>query len=130
MSNYHQSKNPSRVNRASGWLHRSQRAVGIGSAVIAKLLDMTVTIYGLRLYNVAELNPVAVSAMDLLGILWGLLFLSIITTGVVILTTEFAAVRYSTPSLPALYIRLLGYSPLTVISLGAAVHNVALLNSL
>ena len=100
-----------------------QRAVGIAALVAAQGLDTASTLYGLRTAGLIELNPVAAGAMRALGTAPGLLALAGVTVLVAVAVTETAARRYGDAVLGAGRVRWLGYAPLVVTSLGAALNN-------
>lgn len=127
MSNKQSDIYPIWVGHALGGLQRSHRVIGIGTLIITQILDIVVTVYGLTLPGVIELNPIAVSAMDSFGTIWGLLILSVVAIVMVTLVTEFAAVHYATPDFPALYVRMLGYLPLVAVSTVSTSYNITLL---
>lgn len=108
---------------------RRQQAIGIGGLLFAQMSDLLVTVYGLSLPGVVELNPIAVLAMDTLGTVAGLTLLSVVVLTSIVAVTE-VAVGYceGTPIRP-IHVRCLGYLPLILVSLGAAAHNLFLIDA-
>lgn len=107
--------------------YRRQRVVGIGAVGVSQLSDLLVTIVGLSLPGVVEVNPIAVAAMDALGTVPGLLLLSIAVVGAVVATTETAAEICRETRVSPLSVRLLGYAPLTCVSFVATGYNLTII---
>lgn len=105
---------------------RCQQIAAVAGLTATQLADLLVTVYGLSRPGVVELNPVAVAAMESLGTVPGLVLLSVVSLGVIVTVTE-ATVWYCRTTFQPLWVRCLGYTPLTVFSLAVAGYNILLL---
>lgn len=114
--------NVGRVEGGDSTEFHRQRVVGIGAVSVAQLMDVFVTIVGVSQPGIVEVNPIALAAMDVVGTVFGLLLLSLVIIPVIAMTETAAHVCRGT-SMSPLYVRYLGYGPLTVVSLAAVVYN-------
>lgn len=106
--------------------------VWVGLLVLAKALDVGTTAVGL-LYvpGFVEGNPFAALYFDAMGVVTGLLTLSVLTVVVVAAVTELGA-RYlegheESPHWGPTATRVVGYVPLSVVFVFAALHNTGLI---
>jgi len=106
--------------------------VWAGLLVFGKLLDAGTTAVGL-LYvpGFVEANPFAALYFDALGVVTGLVTLSILTVAIVATVTELGA-RYlegheESPGWGPTATRFVGYVPLTIVFVFAALHNTGLI---
>lgn len=104
------------------------RRAGIGALAAAQGFDLSTTLYGLRSPNVVESNPIVASAMAQLGTVPGLLCLAAVAVVVVAAVTETAVRRCEGTPLTPGRIRCLGYLPHVAVSVGAGLHNLALVH--
>lgn len=112
---------------APGWYgERRQQIAAVGALTAAQSADLLVTVYGLSRPGVVELNPVAVAAMESLGTVPGLFLLSVVSLGATVAITE-TTVWYCRTTFQPLWVRCLGYTPLTVLSLAVVGYNCLLL---
>ena len=112
---------------APGWYgERRQQIAAVGALTAAQSADPLVTVYGLSRPGVVELNPVAVAAMESLGTVPGLFLLSVVSLGATVAITE-TTVWYCRTTFQPLWVRCLGYTPLTVLSLAVVGYNCLLL---
>lgn len=103
---------------------RRQQAAGIGVLVAAQLADLLVTVHGLSLPGVVEMNPVAVAVMETLGTVPGLVLLSLVSLGAIVSVTEAAARHYRATAVTSLCVRCLGYVPFALLSFAVAGRNI------
>lgn len=103
-----------------------------GLLVGTKALDVVTTAVGLLVVpGFSEANPFAAAVFESVGVITGLLLLSIATIVVVGLVTETGA-RYlerleDTPEWAPTFTRTVGYGPLSVVFGAAALHNTGLI---
>jgi len=105
---------------------RRQQIAAVSALTAAQLADLLVTVYGLSRSGVVEVNPVAVAAMESLGTVPGLFLLSVVSLGATVAVTE-TTVWYCRTTFQPLWVRCLGYTPLTVLSLAVVGYNCHLL---
>jgi hypothetical protein len=105
--------------------------VWAGLLVLAKALDAVTTAVGLLLApGFVEANPYAATVFDSVGVVTGLVGLSLLTVLSVTLATELGA-RYlrshdSAPGWGSTATRVVGYAPLSIAFVFAALHNAGL----
>ena len=119
-----------RVEDIAEQIGGAQRMLGISAVIITQILDVIITVHALTISGVVELNPIALAAINAFGTIRGLLLLSLIAVLMVSLVTEFAAAYCTSSNFPAVYMRLLGYLPMTAVSVVAISYNMSLLISL
>ena len=115
------------------WL--SDHGVGprhyVGALGLTKAADAATTVVGLSASpSVAEANPALRYLVEQFGLLVAVALGSAVVVGVVVLTTELAAVacRRLAPGdeRPVTAVRLVGYVPISIVFLAAAAHNAIL----
>jgi hypothetical protein len=109
---------------------RRQRIIGISAVIVTQLVDVAITTYALTLPGIVELNPIGFRAMNIFGVIQGLLLVSIIAILMISVVTEFAANYCANSTFPPMYVRLLGYLPLTAVSIVAIAYNITLIITL
>lgn len=100
--------------------------------VVGKGLDAATTAFGLLVVpGFVEANPFAASVFDSLGVATGLLVLSVLTVATVALATELGAWylnrKEGAPGWGPTATRILGYVPLSIVFVFAALHNAGLI---
>ena len=104
----------------------------VGFLGVSKALDAGTTAFGLTFVpGLAEANPFPATVFGSVGVGTGLLVLSVLTVVVVTLVTE-AGARYlegheEAADWSPTATRLVGYAPLSIVFLAAALHNAGLI---